>query len=107
MLAAVPDLTVREIPNAGDCCGSAGIYNILEPKTARDLGDRKAAKIAQTDARLLVSANPGCAMQIAAAMRRNGSPIPVAHIAEVLDVSIRGGDAAELLDPQGQRPDSR
>ncbi|HIV58649.1 MAG TPA: 4Fe-4S dicluster domain-containing protein [Candidatus Stackebrandtia faecavium] len=107
LLAAVPDLTVREIPNAGDCCGSAGIYNILEPKTARDLGDRKAAKIAQTDARLLVSANPGCAMQIAAAMRRNGSPIPVAHIAEVLDVSIRGGDAAELLDPQGQRPDSR
>lgn len=91
LLSAVPGLELREIADPEICCGSAGVYNLLQPEAARDLGDRKAANVATTGAELLVSANPGCAMQISAALRRGGGrPMPVAHVAEVLDASIRG-----------------
>ncbi|HEY8451732.1 MAG: heterodisulfide reductase-related iron-sulfur binding cluster [Micromonosporaceae bacterium] len=90
LLATVPELAVREIAGGEICCGSAGVYNLLQPRTGRDLGDRKAAAVAATGADLLVSANPGCSMQIAAALRRAGRELPVAHVAEVLDTAIRG-----------------
>jgi glycolate oxidase iron-sulfur subunit len=90
LLAAVPDLEVREIADGEICCGSAGVYNLLQPRAARDLGDRKARRVAATGAQVLVSANPGCAMQIAAGLRRAGRSVPVAHLAEVLDASIGG-----------------
>ncbi|MET9247103.1 heterodisulfide reductase-related iron-sulfur binding cluster [Nonomuraea sp. NPDC003709] len=90
LLSGIPDLVVREIPESAICCGSAGTYNIFQPEAARDLGDRKAGAVATTGAELLVSANPGCTMQIAAAMRRAGLDIRVAHTAEVLDASLRG-----------------
>ncbi|MEV0203221.1 (Fe-S)-binding protein, partial [Nonomuraea sp. NPDC050691] len=90
LLAAIPGLELREVPEAAICCGSAGTYNIFRPEAARDLGDRKAKGVASTGAELLVSANPGCTMQIAAAMRRAGAAIRVAHTAEVLDASLRG-----------------
>jgi glycolate oxidase iron-sulfur subunit len=90
LLAAVPDLELREIADGEICCGSAGVYNLLQPRAARDLGDRKARRVAATGAQVLVSANPGCAMQIAAGLRRAGRSVPVAHLAEVLDASIRG-----------------
>jgi glycolate oxidase iron-sulfur subunit len=90
LLAAIPELVVREIADGEICCGSAGVYNLLQPAAARELGDRKAANVAATDAELLVSANPGCAMQIASALRRAGRPLPVAHLAELIDASIRG-----------------
>ncbi|MEV4474485.1 heterodisulfide reductase-related iron-sulfur binding cluster [Nonomuraea sp. NPDC049504] len=90
LLAGIPDLEVREIPESAICCGSAGTYNLLQPQAARDLGDRKAASVRTTGAELLVSANPGCTMQIAAAMKRAGADIRVAHTAEVLDASLRG-----------------
>ncbi|WP_157247953.1 (Fe-S)-binding protein [Nonomuraea typhae] len=90
LLAAIPELVLREVPDAAICCGSAGTYNIFQPEAARDLGDRKAESVASTGARLLVSANPGCTMQIAAAMTRAGGSIRVAHTAEVLDASLRG-----------------
>ena len=90
LLAQIPELSVREIADAEICCGSAGVYNLLQPGPARQLGDQKAAQVAATGAELLVSANPGCAMQIAAAARRAGRELPVAHLAEVLDASIRG-----------------
>ncbi|WP_188196446.1 (Fe-S)-binding protein [Nonomuraea sp. SYSU D8015] len=90
LLSGIPDLEVREIPESAICCGSAGTYNIFQPQAARDLGDRKAAAVRTTGAELLVSANPGCTMQIAAAMRRAGAHIRVAHTAEVLDASLRG-----------------
>jgi glycolate oxidase iron-sulfur subunit len=88
LLAAIPELALREISDGEICCGSAGVYNLLQPGAARELGDRKAAQVAATGAELLVSANPGCAMQIAAALRRAGQPLPVAHVAELLDASI-------------------
>ncbi|MEV0232386.1 heterodisulfide reductase-related iron-sulfur binding cluster [Nonomuraea sp. NPDC050786] len=90
LLSGIPELEIREIPESAVCCGSAGTYNIFQPEAARDLGDRKAAAVATTGAELLVSANPGCTMQIASAMRRAGARIRVAHTAEVLDASLRG-----------------
>ncbi|MDP4509790.1 (Fe-S)-binding protein [Nonomuraea turcica] len=90
LLSGIPGLELREIPESAICCGSAGTYNIFQPQAARDLGDRKAKAVGSTRAELLVSANPGCTMQIAAAMRRAGAEIRVAHTAEVLDASLRG-----------------
>jgi len=90
LLRAIPGLELREVPESAICCGSAGTYNIFQPQAARELGERKAKGVGSTGAELLVSANPGCTMQIAAAMRRQGTPIRVAHTAEVLDASLRG-----------------
>ncbi len=90
LLAAIPGLQVREIADAALCCGSAGVYNILNPGPADELGDRKAANVIATGAELLVTANPGCLMQIATATERAGHPMQLAHTVEVLDASIRG-----------------
>ena len=91
LLRGVPGLELRPIPDADMCCGSAGVYNLLQPDTARDLGDRKAANVRTTGAELLVSGNPGCALQIGQALaRESGEPMRQAHIAEVLDASLRG-----------------
>lgn len=90
LLQAIPDLLVREITEGDMCCGSAGVYNLTQPVAARALGDRKAGNVVATGAEILVTANPGCMMQIRAAMERRGAPLAVAHIAEVLDASLRG-----------------
>jgi glycolate oxidase iron-sulfur subunit len=90
LLSAVPGVELREIAEAAICCGSAGVYNILEPDAAAQLGARKAANVAATDADVLVTANPGCLMQIRAALDDRGTPMPVAHTVQLLDASIRG-----------------
>jgi glycolate oxidase iron-sulfur subunit len=90
LLRAIPGLELREIADAEICCGSAGIWNVLNPGPAAELGDRKARDVLATGASLLVTANPGCLMQIAAAVQRAGTTIRLAHTAEVLDASIRG-----------------
>lgn len=90
LLRGIPELDLREIADPEVCCGSAGVYNLLQPEAARDLGDRKADHVAATGAELLISANPGCSLQIASALRRQGRTIAVAHTAEVLDASLRG-----------------
>jgi glycolate oxidase iron-sulfur subunit len=90
LLSAIPGLTLREIADPEVCCGSAGIWNVLNPEPARQLGQRKARAVLATGARLLVTANPGCLMQVAAATREEGGHIGLAHTAQVLDASIRG-----------------
>ena len=90
LLRGIPDLELREVADGDLCCGSAGIYNILSPVAARDLGDRKAANVMRTRAQLLVTANPGCLMQVASSVERAGGRIARAHTVEVLDASIRG-----------------
>jgi glycolate oxidase iron-sulfur subunit len=90
LLRAIPELTLVEVPDAGTCCGSAGVYNLLQPGAARELGARKAESVQSTGAPLLISANPGCSLQIASALAERGQSIAVAHTAEVLDASIRG-----------------
>jgi glycolate oxidase iron-sulfur subunit len=90
LLRGIPGLELREVSDAAICCGSAGIYNVLHPGPARDLGDRKARAVLATGAELLVTANPGCLMQISASCERLGTPLPVRHTVEVIDASIRG-----------------
>ena len=97
LLAGIPGLTLAEIGDGGTCCGSAGIYNLVQPAAATELGARKAQSVWGTGGELLVSANPGCAMQISAALRAQGTPMPVAHVAQVLDASLRGRPASALL----------
>jgi glycolate oxidase iron-sulfur subunit len=98
LLAGIPGLELREIQDPEICCGSAGIYNLVEPQPAGELGDRKAAGVVATGAELLVTSNPGCLMQIRAALDRRGQRLPMAHVAEVLDASIQGRNPARLLD---------
>ncbi|MDF5754082.1 heterodisulfide reductase-related iron-sulfur binding cluster [Spongiactinospora sp. TRM90649] len=91
LLTGVPGLTIREIAESSICCGSAGTYNLFQPRAAGELGERKAAHVVATGADVLVSANPGCTMQITAALRRLGEKeIPVAHTVQILDASLRG-----------------
>jgi glycolate oxidase iron-sulfur subunit len=96
LLAGIPGVVVREIEEGAICCGSAGVYNLLQPDTARELGQRKAAHVLATGADVLVSANPGCLMQIRTALDVAGSPLPTAHTVEVLDASIRGAGVETL-----------
>jgi glycolate oxidase iron-sulfur subunit len=97
LLAGIPGLVLEEIPDGATCCGSAGIYNLVQPSAAAELGARKARSVAVTGADLLVSGNPGCSLQIAQALAAAGQPMPVAHIAEVLDAAILGRQAPDLL----------
>ncbi len=91
LLSTIPGLEIAEVGDGGTCCGSAGVYNLLQPEAARELGQRKAAAVRATGASLVVSANPGCSLQIAAALADSAGAAPaLAHIAEVLDASIRG-----------------
>ena len=91
LLRAIPGLDLTEVGDNMTCCGSAGVYNLLQPEAAAELGVRKAAAVRATGARLVVSANPGCSLQIATALAADGGePVAVAHIAEVLDASLRG-----------------
>ncbi len=90
LLKTIPDLELVEIPEAAICCGSAGIYNLVEPEPAHELADRKVRNIISTGAQALVSGNPGCSLQIAAGLGRAGKLIPVMHTIELLDRSIQG-----------------
>jgi len=97
LLQEIPGLELREIAEPELCCGSAGIYNILNPEPARELGDRKAANIVATGAQVLVTANPGCLMQVTTAIERSGHPMGMVHTIEVLDASIRGLPVSSLV----------
>jgi glycolate oxidase iron-sulfur subunit len=97
LLRAIPELNLVEVSDPGTCCGSAGVYNLLQPAAATELGAGKAESVAATGASLLISANPGCSLQIASARTARGQDIAVAHTAEVLDASIRGRPLRTLL----------
>jgi glycolate oxidase iron-sulfur subunit len=81
-----------EVPDGDQCCGSAGVYNIVEPGSADQIGQRKAAAVASTGATLVASANPGCSLQIRRMLHERGSAdVEAAHPIEILDRAIRGG----------------
>jgi glycolate oxidase iron-sulfur subunit len=90
VLRSIPGVELVEPADQELCCGSAGIYNLVQPEAALTLGDRKAAAVLATEPDVYVSANPGCLLQVAAALRRAGRPIPAAHPVELLDASLRG-----------------
>jgi glycolate dehydrogenase iron-sulfur subunit len=88
LLGGIPGLELAELRDAGTCCGSAGVYNLLQPEAARELGSRKADAVVASGAELLISANPGCTLQITAELAARGINLRTAHTAEVLDASI-------------------
>lgn len=85
LLRRIPGLTLREMNESSVCCGSAGIYNITQPEMAKRLGRRKAENAIATQAEIVATANPGCAMQVAASLREEESPMRVKHVIELLD----------------------
>jgi glycolate oxidase iron-sulfur subunit len=92
LLSSIPGLTLLEIPDGEQCCGSAGIYNLVEPSSAAEIGRRKAGNVAAAGADLLASANPGCSLQIAMHLAERGAGIPVLHPVEILAASLEGRD---------------
>jgi glycolate oxidase iron-sulfur subunit len=88
LLESIPGIELVPVAEADICCGSAGIYNLVRPKPASELGERKARNILSTGAALVASANPGCTLQIKAGARRLGRRVRVLHPVEILDVSL-------------------
>jgi glycolate oxidase iron-sulfur subunit len=104
LLRAIPGLELAELADAGTCCGSAGVYNLVQPAAASELGARKAAAVLATGAQLVISANPGCSLQISSAIAAAGAAEPPAlvHTAEVLDASLRGLPVSSLTSRAGR-----
>ena len=97
LLRGIPGVQLAEVAEAEICCGSAGTYNLLHPEPARELGERKARAVLATAADVMVTANPGCWMQIATILADLGERMPVAHTVQVLDASIRGVPVQRVL----------
>ena len=91
VLASIPELDVRDIPQGELCCGSAGIYNLVEPEAAQDLGARKVGHVLSTGAEAVVSSNPGCLLQLQSSLAKTepGRSMPMFHLVELVDASIR------------------
>jgi glycolate oxidase iron-sulfur subunit len=87
LLGAIPGLELIEPAEWELCCGSAGVYNLLEPQAAGELGERKAANLLAANADVIAAANPGCAIQISRYLER---PIPLVHPIELLARSLKG-----------------
>jgi glycolate oxidase iron-sulfur subunit len=96
LLAAVPGLTYREMPLADLCCGSAGIYNVVHDEMAAAILEKKMDNVNSTGANLIVTANPGCMIQLRAGAQRHGSGQRVVHVVEVLDEAYREFDRAHV-----------
>ena len=98
LLHGIPGLEIAKIAESSLCCGSAGVYNLLQPEPAQQLADRKVSHLLSTQARVVVSANPGCLLQLKSGLRRRGEEnVSAFHIIELLDASIRGIAPEELL----------
>jgi len=93
VLRSIPGLELLEPAEWELCCGSAGVYNLLQPEAGAELGRRKAANLISTGADAVAAGNPGCALQIAAFAEEAGRPLRVYHPAELLWMSTRGGGA--------------
>jgi glycolate oxidase iron-sulfur subunit len=90
LLANIPELELTEIPENAICCGSAGIYNLVQPDAANALGDRKAELIVPLNPNVVATGNPGCLLQLQSSLARLGRNTPVVHTIQILDASIRG-----------------
>jgi glycolate oxidase iron-sulfur subunit len=96
LLSGIPGLKLAEIAEAPICCGSAGIFNLVQPDAANALGDRKANLIAPLKADVVATGNPGCILQLQSALARNGQRLPVVHTIQIVDASIRGKSIESL-----------
>ncbi|HEV2239341.1 MAG TPA: heterodisulfide reductase-related iron-sulfur binding cluster [Ktedonobacterales bacterium] len=97
VLRTIPALDLTDIAESDLCCGSAGIFNLVEPETAATLGERKARNAIATGAACIATGNPGCLLQIQAALHNAGEPLPALHPVELLDAAIRGVSVRHLL----------
>jgi glycolate dehydrogenase iron-sulfur subunit len=97
LLAQIPGMEVAEIPESPVCCGSAGIYNLVQPDAANALGDRKAKLIAPLNVDVVATGNPGCLLQLQSALARNGHKTSVVHTIQLLDASLRGKSIESVL----------
>jgi glycolate oxidase iron-sulfur subunit len=92
LLAAIPELRVMPLTEADWCCGSAGTYNVTQPELSAKLLERKVGHITSSGAELLVTANPGCQMQITAGLRAARAPVTVIHLMDLLDRAYAGAE---------------
>ncbi len=90
LLRQIPGVQLREPIDAALCCGSAGVYNMLQPEVAEELGKQKVENLLNTGAKLIASSNPGCTLQITKHLPNQGKDISILHPVELLDYSIRG-----------------
>jgi glycolate oxidase iron-sulfur subunit len=97
LLRTIPGLDLVEPAEQAICCGSAGIYNLVQPAAAAELGQRKAANVVRTGAKAYVSSNPGCLVQVSNYLRESGWRLPALHPVELLDASIQGVSAGRLF----------
>jgi glycolate oxidase iron-sulfur subunit len=95
-LRAIPELELVEMRESDLCCGSAGIYNLLQRDMAGRLRERKLDNALATTPEIIVSANPGCMLQLRAGLRERGLDIPAEHIMTVLDRAYGGGPAQQV-----------
>jgi glycolate oxidase iron-sulfur subunit len=103
LLASIPGLELVDVRPGEACCGSAGVYNLFEPEAAGELGRRTAARLADAAPGAVAAANPGCLLQIGSHLGARRSPLPLFHPVELLDASIRGVAAAELISARAAR----
>ena len=96
ILRAIPGLEFVEMPHADLCCGSAGIYNILERQMSMRVLDSKMVEVAETGADVIATANPGCMLQLEAGLRRTGMPGRVLHVIELLDEAYTSGQPSAV-----------
>jgi glycolate oxidase iron-sulfur subunit len=92
LLAQIPGLRLVELPESDWCCGSAGIYNLTQPEMATRLLHRKVDHVLETSAEAVVTANPGCILQIQAGLGAHQSAVRVLHLVEILDRAYGGGE---------------
>lgn len=85
LLRKIPGLELVEMDGADHCCGSAGIYNIVQPAYSRQILEEKMRAVLRTGADLLVAPNPGCLLQLAAGIRAQGIPMEACHVVDLLD----------------------
>ncbi|MBQ4843750.1 (Fe-S)-binding protein [Bacillus safensis] len=96
LMKAIQGVSFKEMKDAGRCCGSAGIYNILQPKMSMQILDHKMTEASQTKAAAIVTSNPGCQLQMAAGIKRSGhSPsMRAVHLADLLLEAVLYGKKA-------------
>ena len=92
MLSAIPGLELIELKESDWCCGSAGIYNVLQPEMSMQLLEKKMRNIADTNADIIATGNPGCLIQISLGIKQHGLNMKAMHPVELLDFSYREVD---------------
>jgi glycolate oxidase iron-sulfur subunit len=93
ILTAIPGIDLRELAAPDRCCGSAGLYNLVQRKMANQLLSSKMDDVAATSATVIATANPGCMMQLEAGLRQRKIRARVVHVIELLDEAMSAADA--------------